>query len=250
MTFTIRPTNDSTAEGDETITVSGNVAGLSVLPAELLLRDDDDASTRVDLSLSPPSVSEGVASAEVRVTGRLNDGARPDETVVALTVGEPDDTAVVNSDYAGVIGPTLTIPPNETTAETTFTLFPEDDGIAEGASRSRSPARPAPDREPGHPDPVGQRHAVTPHHAVGRPAVGSRGERRGRHGDRPPGCRGPCRRHHRAADGRCSRRHGRAGYGLPRSGRPGPDHRGWRDGRSALSAWPWTRLGDGARRCR
>ena len=133
VTFTLRPTNDPTAEGDETITVSGEVAGLSVLPAEFLLRDDDDASTRVDLSLSPPSVSEGVASAQVRVTGRLNDGARPDETVVALTVGHPDDTAVVNSDYAGVFGPTLTIPPNETTAETTFTLFPEDDGIAEGA---------------------------------------------------------------------------------------------------------------------
>ena len=133
VTFTLRPTNDSTAEGDETITVSGNVAGLSVLPAELLLRDDDDASTRVDLSLSPPSVSEGAGSAEVRVTGRLNAGARPDETVVALTVGQQDDTATVDSDYSEVFGPTLTIPPNETTAETTFTLFPEDDGIAEGA---------------------------------------------------------------------------------------------------------------------
>ena len=133
VTFTLRPTNDSTAEGDETITVSGNVAGLSVLPAELLLRDDDDASTLVDLSLSPPSVSEGAGSAEVRVTGRLNAGARPDETVVAVTVGEQDDTATVDSDYSEVFGPTLTIPPNETTAETRFTLFPEDDGIAEGA---------------------------------------------------------------------------------------------------------------------
>ena len=70
MTFTLRPTNDATAEGEETISVSGDTAGLTVVPAELVLADNDAVSTRLSLSLRPDfGVSEGAAPTDVTVTG-------------------------------------------------------------------------------------------------------------------------------------------------------------------------------------
>ena len=92
-TFTLRPTNDRTAEGTETISVRGNVAGLTVTPAELAIADDDTASTRLDLSLNPSRASEAAASTEVLVTGSLDAGARTSDTVVTVTVGAPADSA-------------------------------------------------------------------------------------------------------------------------------------------------------------
>ena len=131
--FTLRPTNDATAEGEETISVSGDTAGLTVVPAELVLADNDAVSTRLSLSLRPSSVSEGAAPTDVTVTGTLDAGARETETLVTLTVGARADSAVSDTDYVAVSNRTLTIPANETRAETTFTLTPEDDAIAEGA---------------------------------------------------------------------------------------------------------------------
>ena len=133
VTFTLRPTNDATAEGEETIAVSGDTAGLTVVPAELVLADNDAVSTRLALSLRPSSVSEGAAPTDVTVTGTLDAGARETETLVTLTVGARADSAVSDTDYVAVSNRTLTIPANETRAETTFTLTPEDDAIAEGA---------------------------------------------------------------------------------------------------------------------
>ena len=133
VTFTLRPTNDATAEGQETISVSGDTAGLTVVPAELVLADNDAVSTRLSLSLRPSSVSEGAAPTDVTVTGTLDAGARETETLVTLTVGAPADSAVSDTDYAAVSNGTLAIPANETRAETTFKLTPEDDAIAEGA---------------------------------------------------------------------------------------------------------------------
>ena len=133
VTFTLRPTNDATAEGDETISVSGDVAGLTVTGTELVLTDDDAVSTRLLLSVRPDRVSEGALPTDVTVTGTLDAGARETETLVTLTVGALADSAVSDTDYAAVSEVMLTIPANETRAETRFTLSPDDDMIAEGA---------------------------------------------------------------------------------------------------------------------
>ena len=133
VTFTLRPTNDRTAEGTETISVRGNVAELTVTPAELAIADDDTASTRLDLSLSPSTVSEAAAPTEVAVTGSLDAGARTSDTMVTVTVGAFTDTATQDLDYANVSTLRITVPANETTGQTTFTLSPENDAIAEGA---------------------------------------------------------------------------------------------------------------------
>ena len=74
VTFTLRPTNDRIAEGTETISVSGNVAGLTVTSTELALTDDDSPSTRLDLSLNPSTVSEAAVPTDVVVTGRSMPG--------------------------------------------------------------------------------------------------------------------------------------------------------------------------------
>ena len=133
VTFTLRPANDRTAEGTETISVRGVVAGLAVAPAELAIADDDTASTRLNLSLNPSTVSEAAAPTEVAVTASLDAGARTTDTVVTVTVGAFTDTATQDLDYANVSTLRITVPANETAGQTTFTLRPDNDAIAEGA---------------------------------------------------------------------------------------------------------------------
>ena len=131
--FTLTPMNDGTAEGTETISVRGNVAGLTVTPAELAIADDDSPSTRLDLSLNPSTVSEAAVPTEVAVTGSLDAGAHTSDSVVTVTVGAFTDTATEGLDYANVSTLAITVPANETTGQTTFTLSPDNDAIAEGA---------------------------------------------------------------------------------------------------------------------
>ena len=133
VTFNLRPTNDRTAEGKETISVSGDIAGLAVISAELALADDDSPSTRLDLSLNPSTVSESAVPTDVVVTGSLNAGARTSDSVVTVAVGVPTDSATEGVDYANVSALEITVPANETTGQTMFTLSPENDVIAEGA---------------------------------------------------------------------------------------------------------------------
>ena len=111
----------------------GNVAGLTVTPAELAIADDDTASTRLDLSLNPSTVSEAAAATEVAVTGSLDAGARTSDSVVIVTVGASADSATEGLDYASVSVLVITVPANEITGQTAFTLSPENDAIAEGA---------------------------------------------------------------------------------------------------------------------
>ena len=133
VSFNLRPTNDRTSEGTETISVSGNVAGLTVTPAELALTDDDTHSTRLDLTLNPSTVSEAAVPTEVVVTGSLNAGARTMDSVVTVTVGSFTDSATEGVDYANVAVLDITVPANATTGQAMFTLSPENDVIAEGA---------------------------------------------------------------------------------------------------------------------
>ena len=133
VTFTLRPTNDRTAEGTETISVRGDVAGLTVTTAELAIADDDAVSTRLDLSLDPSRISEAAAPTEVVVTGSLDAGARTSDSVVTVTVGAFTDTATEGLDYANVSTLAITVPAHETAGQTMFTLSPENDAIAEGA---------------------------------------------------------------------------------------------------------------------
>ena len=128
--FSLTPVNDAIAEGSETLTVSGTAA-LPVTAAELTITDDDTASTGIELSLDPTSVTESGGHQTVTVTAALNAGARSEATVVAVSVA--GNTATVVDDFVAVNSFNITIRAGETNAENTFTLVPVGDLIAEGA---------------------------------------------------------------------------------------------------------------------
>ena len=131
-TFTLTPTDDALAEGDETLTVSGAATGLTATGVTMTITDDDTASTGITLNVDPSSVAEDAGETTVTVTAALDASPFPGPTVVTVSVGDPGDGATEGTDYATVPDLTLTIPAGETTGTATFTLAPTDDGLAEG----------------------------------------------------------------------------------------------------------------------
>ena len=131
-TFSLKPVNDEVDETDETITVSGTVAGLAVTAGTLMLTDDDTASSSIALSVNPAEVSEGVgvAGAAVTVTAMLNAAARTTATEVTVAVAAGTASA---DDFAAVTDFTLTIEALATSGSADFTLIPVDDQVVEGS---------------------------------------------------------------------------------------------------------------------
>ena len=101
-------------------------------PAELTLEDDDEASTSVELSVSPAVVSEDGGAQQIEVTAALDGAARSEATPVTVTVGAAGDAAASGTDYQAASDFVLTIPEGFVSGEATFTLTPVDDEIAEG----------------------------------------------------------------------------------------------------------------------
>ena len=131
-TFTLTPTDDNVAEGEETLTVSGSADGLTGDTAALTLTDDDTASTAIALMLNPTSVAEGAGDTEVIVTAWLDAGVRTGATEVTVSVGDASDSATSGTDYDAVNNFTVTISSGQTNGTGTFTLTPTDDNVAEG----------------------------------------------------------------------------------------------------------------------
>ena len=101
-------------------------------PAELTLEDDDEASTSVELSVSPAVVSEDGGAQQIAVTAALAGAARLEATPVTVSVGAAGDAAASGTDYQAVSDFVLTIAPGALSGEATFTLTPVDDRVAEG----------------------------------------------------------------------------------------------------------------------
>ena len=132
-TFTLQPLQDTIVEGVETLQVSGTVTAGGALPvnaATLTLEDDDTASTRIDLSLSPSRVPEGGGDTSVTVTAALDAEPRREATQVTVTVA--GGTATVGTDYRAVSTVMLTIPAGARNGTATFALQPLQDTIVEG----------------------------------------------------------------------------------------------------------------------
>ena len=126
-TFTLTPTKDSAAEGDETIGVAGSSTGAYVYPTTLTLADTDPAVT---LSAAPSSISEAAGATSVTVTATAAEAVGSARTVT-VSVGD-SGTATSGTDYAAVSDFTITIAANETSGTGTFTLTPTDDTALEG----------------------------------------------------------------------------------------------------------------------
>ena len=128
-TFTLTPTDDSTAESDESISVSGTATGLTVNGTSVTINDNDDEIT---LSASPSSVTEDAGATTVTVTATMASGTMSADTAVTVSVGETGDEATSVSDYAAVSDFTLTIKSGKSSGTATFTLTPVDDPLYEG----------------------------------------------------------------------------------------------------------------------
>ena len=128
-TFSLVVEDDFSAEGDETIAVSGSVDALS-LSADTVyvtIEDDDAAPSSLSLRVDPAEVDEEGAPQPFTVTASFPAGSAtlPQPTEVSLTV--EDGTAVAGEDYKAVEPFTVTIPAGSTSGEEPFTLTVIDD---------------------------------------------------------------------------------------------------------------------------
>ena len=131
-TFTLTPTQDMAAEGDETIAIAGQVEGSTAkLTGTTLTLTDDDAAPDVALSVSPSSVSENGGAKTVTVTATSAAVAKARTVLVA--VGNRQDTATAGTDYALVPAFNITIAANATSATGSFALTPTNDTSVEDA---------------------------------------------------------------------------------------------------------------------
>ena len=126
-TFTLTPTKDSAAEGDETIGVAGSSTGAYVYPTTLTLADTNPAVT---LTAAPSSIAEGAGATSVTVTATAASAIATARTVT-VAVGDTG-TATSGTDYAAVSDFTITIAANATSGTGSFTLTPTDDTALEG----------------------------------------------------------------------------------------------------------------------
>ena len=128
-TFEFTPSSDGTAEGNETVVLSGTTTDLGSATAELTI--SDPAATAFALSVSPASLAEDAGATTVTVTATLNGAALATATVV--TVSEvAGGTATSGTDYTAVSQFTLTIQANQASGTGTFEFTPTSDGMAEG----------------------------------------------------------------------------------------------------------------------
>ena len=124
------PSGDGLAEGDETVILTGNAAGLTAGAATLTITDDDPAPTAVTLSLNPTAVGESAAATGVTVTASLNNSPLP--TATTVTVSRTGGTATSATDYPTINAFTVTIPSGQTSGTATLSFDPSGDSLAEG----------------------------------------------------------------------------------------------------------------------
>ncbi|MCY3913487.1 MAG: fibronectin type III domain-containing protein, partial [Chloroflexi bacterium] len=124
--------DDNIAEGSETLQVSGTTAGISVVPTDLTIQDNDAEPTSIGLSVTSAPIGEGGGAATVSVQATLlGAGTRSMDTLVTLTV--VGLTATETDDYTATFdSSTLTIPAGQFSGTGTLTLTPNDDTLYEG----------------------------------------------------------------------------------------------------------------------
>ena len=130
-TFKLTPIDDKLAEGDETISLDGDLEELQVMGSTIIITDDDTAPTGITLTVDPASVGEEDGKPEITVTATVNGTTRyKDAKTVTVSVG--GGTATSDTDYEEVPGFDITIGAGAESATHTFTLILTDDKIHEG----------------------------------------------------------------------------------------------------------------------
>ena len=138
--FTVEAPQD--ADADDALeriaheVTGGDYEGAAADTVTATVKDDDQPSTEVALSVSPPGVGEGTLNsggAAVTVTATLDRAPRAAPTAVTVSVGAGSGpSAAEPSDFEAVADFTLTIAANAASATATFTLVPTLDRVDEG----------------------------------------------------------------------------------------------------------------------
>ena len=129
--FSLVVTEDTIADPDETVTVSGTATDFTIInPATLTIDDNaDTAPTEITLSATPTSVAEGVTQT-VTVTATLSptDITLPGATEVTVSVAAGTAQA---ADFGTVTSFMVTIAAGATSGEGTFEFVVTDDEVAD-----------------------------------------------------------------------------------------------------------------------
>ena len=123
----LSPIQDMLSEGTETIVVTGSTPsslGFHVVPAVVLLTDDDLPT--ITLTANDTTIAEGEGATSVTVTATFDDGmTRADDVEVALSLAG----TASSSDYTATGLSNITIPMGQTSATGTVSLTPTDDQV-------------------------------------------------------------------------------------------------------------------------
>ena len=130
--FTLTATDDNTAEGNETLLVSGTTEApdfTGVDSAAVTITDNDAAPSEITLTASPNTAGEGDKPTEITVTAAFPEDSAvlPSDTVVEISVAGGGDNPASTDDYTAVPDFDITIPAGERTGEGTFTLVLVED---------------------------------------------------------------------------------------------------------------------------
>ena len=132
-TVTIEAVNNAIDDDDRQVTVSGaatNTAGITQPSSRTVtIFDDESASTKVTLSVSPTRVDESATGADQTVTVTAELDGDPLLQATEVTVSVSDDTAIAGTHYSAVDSFTVTIAAGQTSGSGTFTLAPIDDNL-------------------------------------------------------------------------------------------------------------------------
>ena len=114
--FTLTPTNDALDESNETISVEGTSAGVTVTADQITITDDDGTPT-LTLKLSKSSISEngGVTTVTAELSGASSEA-------VTVTVSAAPVSPAVSGDYTLSANKLLTIAAGQTNSTGTVTI--------------------------------------------------------------------------------------------------------------------------------
>ena len=138
--FPLTPTHDILDEADETISVDGELTGVTFTAATITITDDDAAPQFITLAVdtnaggngTPTSVGEEAGATRVRVTATITSATRfATNQSVTFEVGKSADTATESTDYTEVGTLTITIDGGEASGYVDFTLTPTSDVLDE-----------------------------------------------------------------------------------------------------------------------
>ncbi len=133
--------DDDIDEPDETLRVSGALAGFIVNSGALEITDNDAPPTGIILTVNPNTAAEnrGTSRLTVRLTATLVGNRSSQPTPVRVTVGGSGSTAASPSDYRDLrpSSLTITIPAEGRTGPGSFSLIINSDDQTESTERIR-----------------------------------------------------------------------------------------------------------------